>query len=112
MSQAIISDDPLYQLIRNRQIDAFNKQRDTHCDFSGHDFRGLDLRDINADHINFSNCYFRSADLRGVDFRTACFDGASIHAAHISGTYFPDNIDSGELMLSLLHGTRMRPQKP
>jgi uncharacterized protein YjbI with pentapeptide repeats len=110
MSQAIISDDPLYQLIRNRQIDAFNSQREASCDFSGFDFRGLDLRDIKAENINFSDCYFRSADLRGVDFRSCCFNGASIHAAHISGTYFPDNIDASELMLSLLHGTRMRPR--
>lgn len=104
------SDDPLYLLLRDGKAREFNDQHKrartadlTHCDF-----RHADLRGIEAEGIDFSHCYFRQADLRGVDFSNARLEGASIHAAKISGAYFPKELDPEEINLSLLHGTRMR----
>ncbi|MBL4638304.1 MAG: pentapeptide repeat-containing protein, partial [Proteobacteria bacterium] len=63
----------------------------------------------NTKGLDFSNSYFRQADLRGVDFSNCdSLEGASIHAAKISGVYFPKEIRSDELLLSLEHGTRLR----
>ncbi len=107
---AMKNDEPLYRLLREGQIDEFNRQREagidgdlTHCDF-----RGIDLRGINADKIDFSGSYFRQADLRGVDFTHSNLEGASIHAAKISGVYFPSMLSADEITMSLLYGTRMR----
>ena len=46
-----ISDDPMYLLIRNEEIDEFNARRlkGEECNFSGLDFRGLDLRGLDLD---------------------------------------------------------------
>ncbi len=104
----VISDSPLYQLVRKGNIEAFNTQRDITCDFAGHDFRGIDLRGINADNINFSNCYFHGSDLRGLDLTSCNLEGASIHRAHIAGVYFPSELAAEEIRLSLKEGIRMR----
>ena len=104
----ILSDDPLYRLIRDRKIEAFNQQRGDTCDFSWLDFRGLDLRGIDTRNIDFSNAYFRNADLRGLDLRTCNLEGANIHGAQIAGAYFPINLSADELLLSCTHGARMR----
>jgi uncharacterized protein YjbI with pentapeptide repeats len=105
-----IKTDPLYRLLREGRIEAFNQQKAqgksadlTHCDF-----RGIDLRGLDADGLDLSGCYFRQADLRGVDFSQALLEGASIHSARIAGTYFPSAIPADEIQLSLMHGTRMR----
>lgn len=109
-----IDDNPLYQLLREGKIKEFNEQ----CaagkaeSLAGYDFRGLDLKGINATNLDFSNGYFRQTDIRGVDFSTSNLDGASINGAKISGTLFPKQLDAAEITLSLLHGTRMRYQKP
>ncbi|WMS87959.1 pentapeptide repeat-containing protein [Pleionea litopenaei] len=107
-----IIDDPLYQLLRNEQVAAFNKQRASvdKLDFSNCDFRGLDLRGLNATGINFSGAYFRGADLRGVDFSQSNLRGASIASAHVSGCYFPVELNPNEIELSIARGTRMRYQ--
>jgi len=104
------NDEPLYRLLREGHVKEFNSQRAagingnlTHCDF-----RGIDLRGIHADNIDFSNCYFRQTDLRGIDFTHTNLSGASIHAAKISGVYFPNTFSADEIMMSLLHGTRLR----
>jgi uncharacterized protein YjbI with pentapeptide repeats len=55
-----------------------------------------------------SDCYFRQTDLRGIDFSKCRMEGASIHAAHIGGTFFPREIEPAEINLSLNYGTRMR----
>ncbi len=103
-------DDPLYQLIREEKVKAFNQKRESmeSIDFHDCDFRGLDLRGLNAKGINFSGCYFRAADLRGIDFSHANLDGVSLAAAQISGCYFPKNIDANEILVSVEKGTRMR----
>lgn len=102
--------DRMYQLLREGNIKEFNavKAGGDKADLTGCDFRTVDLRGLDAQGLDFSNCYFRQADLRGVDFRQCRLEGASINAAKISGTYFPDELSAEEITLSLLHGTRMR----
>jgi len=104
------SDDPLYLLLRDGRTREFNElyTRSKTADLTHCDFRHADLRGMEADGIDFSHCYFRQADLRGVDFTNSRLEGASIHAAKISGVYFPKALDPEEINLSLLHGTRMR----
>ncbi|WP_144395365.1 pentapeptide repeat-containing protein [Pleionea sediminis] len=105
-----IIDDPLYQLLRNEQVDDFNKQRkslDT-LDFSNCDFRGLDLRGLDASGISFSGAYFRGADLRGIDFTQSNLRGASLASSQVSGCYFPMELAPEEIELSISRGTRMR----
>ena len=109
-TRPIISDDPLYQLLRDGKVKEFNDQRAAGetPDFSGLDFRGLDLRTLDARGLDMSNGYFRQSDLRGVDFSETRLEGASINAAKVSGTLFPRELSAEEITLSLLHGTRMR----
>ena len=85
-----ISNDPMYQLLRDGAIKEFNakKAAGRTCDLRCCDFRGLDLR--------------------GVDFRDARLEGASINNAQVSGAFFPAELSAGEIMLSVQHGTRMR----
>lgn len=104
-------DHPLFQALRNENIEAFNQARarvETIPSFAFCDFRGLDLRGMHAHKLDFSNAYFRGADLRGIDFREANLEGASIAGTKISGCFFPDDLAADELVMSLNHGTRMR----
>lgn len=105
-----ISDDPMYQLLRQDKIAEFNARREKGetAPLSGKNYRGLDLRDLNADGLDFSDAYFRSADLRGIDFRQCILTGASLAEAKISGCFFPDNISPEEIRLSVEYGTRLR----
>ena len=110
MAKPAISDDPLYQLLRNENIKAFNEQRanlNTDGLTSG-DYRGRDLRDMDAAGLDFSGAYFRSSDLRGIDFRKTNLEGASLIDAKVSGTYFPSALSPDEIRLSLDTGTRLR----
>lgn len=106
----IISDDPLYQLLRDGKVKEFNERRGAgeSPSMAGLDFRGLDLRGLDARGMDLSNGYFRQTDLRGVDFSETNLEGASINAAKISGTLFPRQLSAEEITLSLLHGTRLR----
>jgi uncharacterized protein YjbI with pentapeptide repeats len=107
----LISDDPIYRLLREGKIDEFNQRiaAGEKVDLTWCDFRHLNLQGLNATGLDFSNSYFRQADLRGIDFSVcASLEGASINAAKISGTFFPKEIKAQELLLSLEHGTRMR----
>lgn len=105
-----IKTDPLYRLLREGRIDAFNQQKaqGKQCDLTHCDFRGIDLRGLDAAGLDFTGCYFRQADLRGVDLSQARLEGASLHSARIAGAYFPQEIPADEIQLSLMHGTRMR----
>ncbi len=105
-----ITDDPMYQLLREERIEEFNELRKNgeKLDFSYCDFRNLDLRGMNAANIDFSHAYFRQSDLRGIDFSQSRLEGSSINSARISGVYFPVALSADEITLSLLHGTRMR----
>ncbi|MFN2360012.1 MAG: pentapeptide repeat-containing protein [Marinobacter sp.] len=102
---------PLYEKIRNEDIDAFNGARKDLSELPSlahGDFRGLDLRGMDAKGLDLSHAYFRGADLRGIDFSQTNLEGASIAGAKISGCYFPPQLHSDEIILSLNHGTRMR----
>ncbi len=104
-------DDPLYQALRDENIEGFNQARKKYeslPSFAYGDFRGLDLRGLNAEGLDLTHAYFRGADLRGIDFRGANLEGASIAHSKISGCYFPHDLEADEIVMSLNHGTRMR----
>jgi uncharacterized protein YjbI with pentapeptide repeats len=107
------SADPLYKLLRDDEVSAFNKKRETgrSYDFRGCTFRGSDLRGLDAYGLDLRDCYFRDADLRGVDLRQALLEGASLGSAKISGVFFPDDISAEEIRLSVELGTRLRATK-
>lgn len=111
MAAPVISDDPLYRLLREGKVEEFNQRiaAGEQVDLTGCDFRHLNLQGLITRGLNFSNSYFRQADLRGIDFsESISLEGASIHGAKISGVYFPKQIRAEEIELSLQHGTRMR----
>ncbi|MDH5229214.1 MAG: pentapeptide repeat-containing protein [Gammaproteobacteria bacterium] len=105
-----IKKDPMYQLLREGKIEEFNKlkAKGKTCDLTFCDFRGLELSGLDASGLDFSGCYFRLTDLRGIDFSKSCLEGASIHEAKISGVYFPKELSSDEITMSLIRGTRLR----
>ncbi|WP_077529319.1 pentapeptide repeat-containing protein [Vreelandella utahensis] len=109
--QARSIDDPLYQALRDENIQAFNEAREKLeklPSFAYGDFRGLDLRGLNAKDLDLRHAYFRGADLRGIDFSETSMEGASIAHTKISGCFFPRVIAADEIVMSLNHGTRMR----
>ncbi|HCM04574.1 MAG TPA: hypothetical protein DIC30_01060 [Oceanospirillales bacterium] len=110
MSGPIISDDPLYQLLRDDDVAGFNQAREAgqECDLSGCDLRGLDLRNLIIKGMNLEDTYFRGADLRGIDFSGCNLNGASLADAKISGCYFPIELTPAEIELSVTMGTRLR----
>jgi len=111
MTSPIISDNPLYRLLREGKIAEFNQRiaSGEKAELSGCDFRHVNLEGLVADGLDFSNSYFRQSSLRGVDFsRCQTMIGASIHGAKISGAFFPEDIRAEEILLSLEHGTRIR----
>lgn len=103
-------DDPLYNFLRNEDVESFNQQKPAgiKVDFHDCDFRGLDLRGLNAAGIDFSGSYFRSSDLRGIDFSKANMNGSSLASAKISGCLFHSNLSAAEILLSVEKGVRMR----
>lgn len=108
-----IKKDPLYQMLRQEDIDAFNANRDSldTGQLKSGDYRGRDLRKMNARGLDFSNAYFRNADLSGIDFRETNLEGASLMDAKVSGVYFPEELAADEIRLSLATGTRLRYSK-
>jgi uncharacterized protein YjbI with pentapeptide repeats len=110
MGKPTISEDPLYQMLRNELIAEFNVARETVdiTNLRSGDYRGRDLRNLNADGLDFSDSYFRNSELKGIDFRNTNLEGASIIDAKISGCYFPDQLSPEEIRLSLETGTRLR----
>ncbi|MEL7045535.1 MAG: pentapeptide repeat-containing protein [Pseudomonadota bacterium] len=110
MDKPKIKQDPLYQLLRQENVKAFNEQRDSldTSELKNGDYRGRDLRNMNAAGLDFSNSYFRNADLSGIDFRNTRLEGASLMDAKLSGAYFPAELSAEEIRLSLDTGTRLR----
>ncbi len=104
---------PLYKLLQEENIPAFNaaRTRGESVNLSGAYLRGLDLRGMDARGLDLSDAYLRSADLRGIDFRETRIEGASLHEAKISGVYFPVDISAHEIFLSVDRGTRLRAQR-
>lgn len=112
MTKPVIKQDPLYKLLRNEDVAAFNEARDTMdtSELRSGDYRGRDLRNMNADGLDFSGAYFRNADLSGIDFRNTNLEGASLADAKVSGVYFPKALTAEEIRLSVDFGTRLRYQ--
>ncbi|MEK9712364.1 MAG: pentapeptide repeat-containing protein [Thalassolituus sp.] len=110
MTTPHISQDPMYQMLRNDDVAGFNQARDggQQCDLRSCDLRGLDLRKLNLTGMDLTDAYFRGADLRGIDFRGCTLDGASLADAKISGCYFPPELDAQEIQMSVKLGTRLR----
>jgi uncharacterized protein YjbI with pentapeptide repeats len=111
MDNPIISDDPLYRLLRDGKVAEFNQRvaAGEQAHVNGCDYRHLNLQGLKTVGLDFSNCYFRQSDLRGIDFSNCVtLDGASIHGAKISGALFPKELSANEILLSLEHGTRLR----
>jgi uncharacterized protein YjbI with pentapeptide repeats len=102
--------DPLYQLLREGRVKEFNRRRRAgeSCDLRDSDLRGVILQGLDAEGLDLSGCYLRQCDLRGVDLSHTRMEGSSINGARISGAFFPKQLSSEEITLSLLHGTRMR----
>lgn len=105
-----ISQDPMYQLLRDENVPEFNSRRakGVPADMRGVDLRGLDLRNMNVDGLDFTDAYFRGADLRGLDFRNSKLEGVSFASSNISGCYFPKELRPEEILLSVTHGIRVR----
>ena len=78
-------------------------------DLRGCNFRGLDLRELDVSGgLDLSNAYLRQADLRGLNLSKCRLEGASLHAAHVSGVLFPVELEPAEIEMSVRIGTRMR----
>ena len=105
-----IKPDPLYQMLRHEDVDAFNASRDSMdtSHLKSGDYRGRDLRKLKDAGLEFSNAFFRNADLSGIDFRETNLRGASLMDAKVSGVYFPTELSPEEIRLSLNTGTRLR----
>ena len=110
MASPEIEQSPLYHLLKNGNIEEFNRQRQTGAtgNLRGVDLRHADLRGLDAAGLDLGDCYLRNADLRALDLRETNLEGASINSAKISGTYFPPTLSAEEITLSLVHGTRLR----
>jgi uncharacterized protein YjbI with pentapeptide repeats len=80
------STEPLYLLLREGRVEDFNRRRAA------------------GEQVDLTGC-----NLRGLDLRTCRLDGASLHAAHVSGVYFPAHFAPAEIELSVRLGTRLRP---
>ena len=108
-----ISQDPMYQLLRDEKVEQFNKLKEDgkSCDLTSCDFKGLDLRNLDVGNLDLTDAYFRGADLRSIDFRDCKLAGASLADAKISGCYFPENILAQEILMSVEQGTRIRQPK-
>ena len=110
MTTPQISQDPMYLMLRDDNVEGFNQARESgqSCDLTGCDLRGLDLRKLNVAGMDLTDTYFRGSDLRGIDFRGCRLGGASLADAKISGCYFPLELSAEEIRLSVTMGTRLR----
>ncbi len=106
----IKNDDPLYVLLRQGNVNEFNRRwaAGEACDLTNADFRSLELFGWEPKGLDLSGAYFRQADLRGVDLSGCQLAGASIHNTKISGVLFPKSLSVEEITLSHQQGTRMR----
>lgn len=98
-----ISNDPMYQLLREEKITKFNARfgGGEKRDLSNCDFQNVDLRGLQITKMDLGGSYFRQADLRGIDLSELNLAGASIHGAKISGALLPKALCAQEILLSL-----------
>ncbi len=106
-----MADETAVDFLVNEKLLGFNNYVDSLpvvVDLSDAKLRARDLRGCRLDRANLQNAYLRLCDLRGLDLSEANLEGASIKDAKISGVLFPQNLDPQEIMMSLVHGTRLR----
>jgi uncharacterized protein YjbI with pentapeptide repeats len=106
--------DEAFKALRCGDIERYNRlvANRREIDFSNSDLRGSDLRRIDLTHVKLKGAYLKDCDLRGQDMRHVDLEGASLHNSKVGGVYFPDNISSDELQMSLVRGTRLRVLHP
>ena len=92
LEDTLVRDNEDIRVLRDGKSEEFNKKAE-------------------AESIDLKNSNLHLADLRGLDLREANLESASIHEAQISGTLFPENLSSEEIMLSVTHGCCMRVKK-
>lgn len=108
-----MAEDRALSLVQEERHLEFNQLVESNggsVDLSGAHLRAYDLKKFNLKQANLTNAYMRSADLRGVDLSAANLQGASLKEAKVSGVSFPLNLEANEIMMSLVHGTRLRPK--
>lgn len=106
-----MADEKALALIQEEQVEAFNQLVEANggtVDLSNSHLRAYDLRKCKLRRANLSGAYMRAADLRSVDLSEAILDGASIKEAKVSGVLFPRDLSPQEIILGLVHGTRLR----
>lgn len=109
-----MSEDRALSLAQEERYLEFNQLVEANggtVDLSGAHLRAYDLKKFNLKQANLSGAYMRAADLRGLDLSQANLTGASIKEAKVSGVHFPESLDPNEIMMSLTHGTRLRPRQ-
>lgn len=77
-------------------------------DLTNAHLRAYDLRKFNLKNANLSGAYLRASDLRSLDLSGANLEGSSMKEAKVSGVLFPKDVPAQEIMMSLVHGTRLR----
>ena len=94
--KASASDSSMYVLLIEGKIAEFNQRKAAGetPELQNSDFRGADLRNMDAQGVDFTKAYFRGADLRGLDLRQSDLHGASLAQAHISGAFFPEELNA------------------
>lgn len=99
-----------YRCLRVGDIAGFHhySSEDEVVDLSDADLRSVDLRKVDLTRVLLRGAYLKEADLRGQDLRNHDLEGCSLRNAKVGGVYFPENVRSEELLMSLQHGTRIR----
>lgn len=106
-----MTDQKALELIQEERFLEFNNYVESNggeVDLSNAHLRAYDIRKCNLKKANLSGAYLRASDLRSCDLSEATLVGASMKEAKVSGVLFPENLDPNEIMMSLVHGTRLR----
>ena len=86
-----IKPDPLYQMLRHEDVDAFNANRDDMdtSHLKSGDYRGRDLRKLNARGLDFSR-QRKFSGIHGCPCIHGCMDSC-IHGSMVTwmGEFFP-----------------------
>ncbi len=106
-----LESDKAFVFLRKGDLESYNREvvsRGGKIHFTNANLRGVDFRSVDTESLYLTACYLRDADLRGCDIRHWDLEGTSLHNAHISGTYFPDDVEAEEIRLSVDQGIRIR----
>lgn len=104
---------PAYRCLRVGDVAGFHRYAELRdvLDFSHADMRSVDLRKVDLAKVILRGAYLKDADLRGQDLRQLDLEGCSLRNAKVGGVYFPENLSSNEILMSLQFGTRLRTSK-